>query len=450
MARPTRSLLHRLSISYALLFVITAAAFVFVVFENQLDLIAESAVVRSQLTATRFQIAAEELGDSPVPGTERRLDEVTIAAIRREAEILGIDRLELFTEDGQALGGDSPASDEQFRNIQATLVRRDFENSLFHHELDRQQREIRLYVPVAIDAGSRVVAEATIVLSQVDRQIGYLYRQVAVVVGFVLFVHLVFVFTFSRLLFSPLRAILGAVRHVSEGSLDVQVQVARNDELGELAGAFNTMSEAVVRMREEARGANPLTGLPGNRAIAAEIDEKLRNGAIIAVIHSDLDNFKAYNDAYGFSRGDTAILFTRDCLLAAAREAGDEAFVGHEGGDDFVTVISHAHWETFCREVVRRFDDGVGAFYNTEDREAGFIDSTDRQGNPRRFPLMSISLAVATNEKRPFSHHAEIIAVATDVKKIAKSISGSSYAVDQRGIDATAQAVVDHEHTGSG
>jgi GGDEF domain-containing protein len=186
-------------------------------------------------------------------------------------------------------------------------------------------------------------------------------------------------------------------------------------------------------MRDEARGANPLTGLPGNLAIAKFIDDSLNAGRVICVLYCDLDNFKAYNDKYGFTKGDEAILYTRDCLVAIAkRKDMKDVFIGHEGGDDFVVVCEFPYWEEYAKSFITLFDRGIYQFYNSVDARNGFIESINRRGERQRFPLMSVSVAVVSNRQRPFRRHAEMIQVAAEVKKYVKSIDGSCYAIDRR------------------
>jgi GGDEF domain-containing protein len=199
------------------------------------------------------------------------------------------------------------------------------------------------------------------------------------------------------------------------------------------------MTVSLRTMQEKARGANPLTGLPGNVEIAEEIDQRLSRGDVFAVLYGDLDNFKAYNDAYGFTQGDKGILYTRDVLERARSQTADAGeadpdsiFLGHEGGDDFVALCPYQCWERFAKRITRAFDAGVAQFYSEEDRERGYISSVDRLGNPQQFPFMSISLAVVTNHHRTFAHHAELVEIAAEVKKVAKKIPGSSFAIDRR------------------
>ena len=102
----------------------------------------------------------------------------------------------------------------------------------------------------------------------------------------------------------------------------------------------------------------------------------MSTGEYFSVLYCDLDSFKAYNDKYGFNRGDQVILFTRDCLLRTADDvAPDECFVGHQGGDDFVVACRYQDWESFAAGFVARFDNGIRDFYDSVDQERGFSQS---------------------------------------------------------------------------
>jgi GGDEF domain-containing protein len=249
----------------------------------------------------------------------------------------------------------------------------------------------------------------------------------------IIVIHVIFALIISKMFIIPLRNLMEATHKISRGELDTRVPIVRDDEIGQLATSFNEMSVALQRMRDEAKGANPLSGLPGNITIAKYIDDCLAAGRVICVLYCDLDNFKAYNDKYGFTKGDEAILYTRDCLMTVAqRKDMQSIFVGHEGGDDFVVVCGYEYWEPFAKHFITTFDRGIYQFYNSIDARNGFIESINRQGQRQRFPLMSISIAVVTNKTRPFRRHAEMIQVVAEVKKYVKSMDGSCYAIDRR------------------
>ncbi|MEX2323190.1 MAG: response regulator [Acidimicrobiia bacterium] len=190
---------------------------------------------------------------------------------------------------------------------------------------------------------------------------------------------------------------------------------------------------SVLRRVRSMRDLSPLTGLPGNFRIADELQRRVAAGGPLAVVHGDFDNFKAFNDHYGFMRGDKVIRFIAEVLVEAARTTGDPTvFIGHVGGDDFVMAMNPTVAEQFCKEVIERFDDGVLDFYDPADALRGYVEVLDRRGERHAFPIVSFSLGIATNERRSFSNEWEMSAVASEMCKAAKSDPGSSYRIDRR------------------
>lgn len=191
--------------------------------------------------------------------------------------------------------------------------------------------------------------------------------------------------------------------------------------------------KGTLRRAEEMRASSPLTGLPGNIRIQDEIAGAVASGRPFALVYADLDNFKAYNDYYGFLRGDAAIKTASGIFQEEARRvAGEAAFVGHMGGDDFVLMVPPERVEDLCHAIIERFDGATGELYEDEDQERGYIEIRSRRGDLQRFPLISISLGVATTERRTFSHREEAVAIATEMKNYAKRSEGSSWAIDRR------------------
>jgi diguanylate cyclase (GGDEF)-like protein len=178
---------------------------------------------------------------------------------------------------------------------------------------------------------------------------------------------------------------------------------------------------------------SPLTGLPGNIRIQEEIQRKVDDEIPFAVLYCDLDNFKAYNDHYGFARGDRVIVAAARILQEIVEDmAKVEGFVGHVGGDDFVVVVSPDVAEQAAALMCQRFDREVRHFYDREDLERGWVEVEDRQGVLQRFGLIAISIGVASSARRKFSHYGEAVDVATEMKQFAKRQPGSSFAVDRR------------------
>ena len=216
------------------------------------------------------------------------------------------------------------------------------------------------------------------------------------------------------------------LRGLTAGADDYIVKPFDNEELlARVAGA--------LRRAEYMRSQSPLTGLPGNIRIEDEIQLRVDRAEAFAVLYLDLDNFKAYSDRYGFVRGDETLratgLLIRD---TAKRLAGPTTFVGHIGGDDFVVVCDPERAEGVAEEVIRGFDDLAPTLYDEPDRARGAIEAEDRRGTRQTFPLLSISIGIATTEARRFAHRAEAVEVATELKNYAKREGRSSYAIDRR------------------
>ncbi|HNB10517.1 MAG TPA: response regulator [bacterium] len=196
--------------------------------------------------------------------------------------------------------------------------------------------------------------------------------------------------------------------------------------------------EALIRRYKESIGANPLTKLPGNYAIEDDINFRIaqnqKQKTPFAVCYADLDNFKAYNDKYGFKSGDEAIQGTARIILDVIGELGaKEDFVGHVGGDDFVFIVSrYDRVEAICKTIIERLDDFYPSLYDETDRKAGHIITKNRKDEIDQFPLMSISIAVVSNENRELSSMGQIAQIAAEVKKAVKKKDGSNYLIDKR------------------
>lgn len=195
--------------------------------------------------------------------------------------------------------------------------------------------------------------------------------------------------------------------------------------------------EMILRRTETEYSASPTTRLPGSIAIERIIAQKVESREPFAVCYCDLDNFKAYNDTYGFAKGDSVIRQTARVILDAVRNNGrPEDFVGHIGGDDFIAITAPDLADPVCTDIVGTFDRLAPLYYDEEARRLGYIEEKDRQGRPTKFPLMSISIAVVTNEGREITHAAQVADIAAEVKKRAKMTRGSCFVRDRRKSDA--------------
>ena len=151
------------------------------------------------------------------------------------------------------------------------------------------------------------------------------------------------------------------------------------------------------------------------------------------MLYFDLDNFKAYNDVYGFMKGDEIIKFTAKVILKNVHtEEYEDSFVGHIGGDDFIAIVSNKDSENICQNILADFDINVKRYYTEEDEKKGYIEVANRRGIVEQFPLTSISIGVVEVEEGKFKNVLEIAEAGASVKHLAKTIQGSTYVIDRR------------------
>jgi diguanylate cyclase (GGDEF)-like protein len=229
----------------------------------------------------------------------------------------------------------------------------------------------------------------------------------------------------------PIVALLekGSLEHVSWQDNPIDDYVLIDD----IDIAIRRRLEFIAKRSVREMDMNPLTRLPGNESIIRYIQGMFDVGETIAITWVDIDNFKPFNDHYGFSRGDEVLIATGRIITNAVKELKDEkTFVGHIGGDDFVFVCPENSIRSLCEEVISRFDMVIKNFYNDEDLDQGGIISTGRDGVVRKFPMMSISLAVVLNIEGHYIHYGQASQDATDIKKHIKELEGSNYMIDRR------------------
>lgn len=195
-------------------------------------------------------------------------------------------------------------------------------------------------------------------------------------------------------------------------------------------------TELLARIRRQLRRAaqrpvrSPLTGLAGNVLITEEIRYRLQGERHFALLHIDLNNFKAFNDTYGFARGDQVIRLLAEILSeSAVPDAPERDFVGHIGGDDFALVTLTERIEQVCTRAIHRFDSRIGDLYDDADRRRGYLEGTDRYGTARRFPITSIAIGGVTSRARRFAGPDEMGQAATAMKERAKNGAGSTHLV---------------------
>jgi len=189
----------------------------------------------------------------------------------------------------------------------------------------------------------------------------------------------------------------------------------------------------VLKRNKQVLDTNPLSKLPGNPSIQARVERIIQAREKFAVLYLDLNNFKAYNDIYGFEAGDRVIKTTANILVKISMPSGDsDDFIGHIGGDDYIIVTRYERAEELAKKIISAFNEISPSFYNKEDRERGYIVSTDRQGNIKKFFFLSISIGIVHNKLRDLTSYAQISNIGSELKKAAKNSSASAYVLDKR------------------
>ncbi len=217
-----------------------------------------------------------------------------------------------------------------------------------------------------------------------------------------------------------------AMQRKAEDRYD-DVIVTNKGRFAGIVSIQNLLMKLVDVQVEFASYLNPLTRLPGN----IMIEEKIKNALFqneFSIMYFDLDHFKAYNDTYGFKKGDQLLQSVGQLLKEHVER--DDHFLGHIGGDDFIAIVPHYCYGQLCENLMEDFNLLIKRFYSPEHLSQQYITSEDRQGNIRQFPLVSISIAIVTNRYRAYISTEEIVEIVTIVKKRCKEIQGSCFLAD--------------------
>ncbi len=230
-----------------------------------------------------------------------------------------------------------------------------------------------------------------------------------------------------------LRRLKQATQQLANVVLDEEPPLATADSVDNLELEIRKMMRNIQASQRLCLDASPLTRLPRNRAIEQVLNDKMARDERFALCYVDLDDFKAYNDQYGYARGSELIKLTGEIIYRAKDlHADPQDFVGHIGGDDFVLIVASEHAPAVCESIIAEFDRVIADHYDESDRDRGYIEGTDRYGIIRQFPIMTISIAVVSDSQREFCSPIEIAQVATEIKDYVKTLPGSNYLIDRR------------------
>ncbi len=232
---------------------------------------------------------------------------------------------------------------------------------------------------------------------------------------------------------SSIKKLKDATVHIAEGNFDYDPQIKTVDEIGNLSEAFLSMGKRLRKLEEMYLDASPLTRLPGGIAIENVLKKRLESSQPLAFCVLDLDNFKAFNDRYGYANGSEVIKESARIIENAVKTKGtSDDFIGHVGGDDFVVITTPDHMREISNEIITQFDAKIPLFYDPDDRVRGNILGKTRQGIEMQFPIMTISIAIVTNERRELTNPLEASEIAAELKDYAKTIPKSVFVVDKR------------------
>ena len=258
------------------------------------------------------------------------------------------------------------------------------------------------------------------------------------IVGFILSVATAMLVT--RNISGAIKKLKTATEMIAEGDFEHRPDIRNRDEIGDLSAAFVAMSERLKLLEVMSIDTSPLTRLPGGVAIDKLLKQRIIEEKAIAFCLLDIDNFKAYNDRYGYAKGNELIRTAADIFKQALAEfGGPEDFLGHIGGDDFVIITDPERYRTICESIIIHFDHRIPSLYDIQDREHGYITGENRQGEKVEFDLATISIAVVSNELQTISSYIRYGEIAAELKRQAKLQPKSLYLVDRRHQQADAK-----------
>lgn len=270
-------------------------------------------------------------------------------------------------------------------------------------------------------------------LTQLSQKTGAAFRATAILTLFGICLSAPVTITVIISIHRSVRALKSATQSISAGRFDHPLDLAGDDEFSELAHDFYQMGEKLREFEQLHLDANPLTLLPGNRAIDRAIDTRINQKVDFSHLYIDLDNFKSYGDRYGYKAGSDVISQVGDLVQAVVNEFGNpDDLVGHIGGDDYVVLTSLDKGELLAQTIISRFDQMVPTLYSPEDRQAQSFVGKDRYGVERKFPLMSISIAVIPSTRYKYPSRLAISQDCARLKEYLKLQDGSTYMVEEQ------------------
>ncbi|MBP7216623.1 MAG: GGDEF domain-containing protein [Candidatus Omnitrophica bacterium] len=433
------TLQHRITSLIVISSVVFISVFTFVQLNNQLTSISryniDHAKISNIIVKNNIEGILKKAEDDAL--IQARAIQTSLSTLK-EAEV--IHEAVVFDKRGTIIASTNPQLVDQpvrFRDLNkfdilnAALK----DNKWFVSEIDKLTHTLFLFLAIRHPSQEicSFIVKITYPLGNVQEAFLQVFKPVIISTIIIIVLNILLGYILSKNVIGPIRLLNQVTKLIAQGNLAIRTEIRTRDELQELGETFNIMTEELIKMKERAENANPLTKLPGNIVIHDEIEKRIKNNRTFMVIYCDLDNFKAFNDKYGIGKGDEAIKLTAAIFKEAAKQKGSPGdFVGHEGGDDFVLLTNPETAQAVADYITSEFDKQIRALYTAEDLEQGCILAHSRDGQIKRFPIMTISLAGVTNAHRTITSYAEVTNIAAEMKKKAKSIDGSKFVVDKR------------------
>lgn len=428
------TLKNRIILLLATFTVITIALFVFVQLSHELDTVNKIKKTNATVISLALQNTWDKISAFNMPSGEkvdffsRKINTLKEADEITQAYVLDKDAGIVFSTEKELQGKKGDFND--MYAIKEASAGKSLENELF---IDKSTKVFSLYIPLKQQDSVEFMVRVFFSLGDIWQAYTRVYHPAFIIGILLILLNIVLGVSLSRLVIGPIKIFGQAAKVIASGRLDLRVNIATGDELEGLAKTFNFMAEELIKMKERAENANPLTKLPGNIVIREEIEKRINEDKKFTVIYCDLDNFKAYNDKYGIAKGDEAIALTGEIFKEAIKAKGNnDDFVGHEGGDDFLIITTPRQAQGITDYIISEFDKRIRNLFDKEDLERGYIVAHARDGAIKQFPIMTISLAGITNEYRRIASYAEVTNIAAEIKKKAKKLEKSCFVLDQR------------------
>ncbi len=225
---------------------------------------------------------------------------------------------------------------------------------------------------------------------------------------------------------TPVKELGEKVKEIASGSLDTDININAHGDIAELIKSFNNMTEQLKIFERKNKETSPLTGLPGGISIEEEMKKRIKNKQDFATCMIDADNFKPFNDFYGYSKGNVIIKYIATLIKEAVYKHGSENdFIGHIGGDDFIIICESTNYHNICKYIINEFNKNILTYYDAVDSEIGYIESKDRSGKVKQYKVMSLTIAVVNSNKEKAHQFFEIGEELAKLKGEGKKINGS-------------------------